>query len=219
MAETTLTPQVSTSSRDAQGAFRVFLTRLRTYRPGFFSLILLILLYLVAFAGPLFMRYSPNELDLTNMLASPSLHHLLGTDDNGRDVFARLVYGGRISLVVGLFAVLIADSVGVLLGAVSGYFGKITDQVVMRITDAMLAIPSFLLLAGGPLALHSEPDQDRAGYRSDELDDRRPPGTRRVLAPQGLGFRTGRAIHRRVRLAHHVPSSAAAGGIAGDRVQ
>ena len=146
MAETTLTPQVSTSSRDAQGAFRVFLTRLKTYRPGFFSLILLILLYLVAFAGPLVMRYSPNELDLTNMLAGPSIHHLLGTDENGRDVFARLVYGGRISLVVGLFAVLIADSVGVILGAVSGYFGKITDQVLMRITDAMLAIPSFLLL-------------------------------------------------------------------------
>ncbi|MGA7672857.1 MAG: ABC transporter permease [Nitrolancea sp.] len=146
MAETTLTPRVSASTRDAQGAFRVFLNRLRGYRPGFISLVLLILLYLVAFAGPLVMRYSPNELDLTNMLAGPSIHHLLGTDENGRDVFARLVYGGRISLVVGLFAVLIADSVGVILGAVSGYFGRITDQVVMRITDAMLAIPSFLLL-------------------------------------------------------------------------
>jgi peptide/nickel transport system permease protein len=146
MAETTLTSHVPTSSRDTQGAFRNFLRRLRSYRPGFYSLIILILLYLIAFVGPLFMRYSPNELDLTNMLAGPSIHHLLGTDENGRDVFARLVYGGRVSLVVGLFAVLIADSVGVLFGALSGYFGSMTDLVVMRFTDAMLAIPGFLLL-------------------------------------------------------------------------
>lgn len=146
MAETTLGSQTVRSTRDSQSAFRVFLGRLIRYRPGFYSLLILILLYLVAFAGPLFLPYSPNELDLTNMLAGPSIHHFLGTDENGRDVFARLVYGGRISLVVGLFAVLIADSIGVLLGALSGYFGRATDLVVMRFTDALLAIPNFLLL-------------------------------------------------------------------------
>src|SRR6185503_13359044 len=99
---------------------RVFANRLVKYRPGFYSLVILVILYFLAFAGPLIFRYSPNELDLTNMLAKPSIHHFLGTDENGRDVFARLLYGGRVSLIVGLFAVLIADSVGVVLGAISG---------------------------------------------------------------------------------------------------
>lgn len=146
MAETTLATTARNSIRDAHNPYRVFAQRLVKYRPGFYSMIVLIILYVLAFLGPLVFRYSPNELDLTNMLAKPSLHHLLGTDDNGRDVFARLLYGGRVSLVVGLIAVLIADSVGVVLGAVSGYFGKMTDLVVMRFTDALLAIPGFLLL-------------------------------------------------------------------------
>ena len=106
MAETTLASPTTRSVRDTHGSFRIFLNRLFMYRPGFYSLVILIILYLFAFIGPFFMRWSPNELDLTNMLAGPSIHHLLGTDENGRDVFARLVYGGRISLVVGLFAVL-----------------------------------------------------------------------------------------------------------------
>ncbi|HEX7102167.1 MAG TPA: ABC transporter permease [Nitrolancea sp.] len=146
MAETTLASKARTSKRDAQGPFHVFANRLVRYRPGFYSLIILVILYVLAFIGPFFLRYSPNELDLTNMLSGPSIHHLLGTDENGRDVFARLLYGGRVSLIVGLIAVVISDTVGVLLGAVSGYFGKMTDLLVMRFTDALLAIPGFLLL-------------------------------------------------------------------------
>jgi peptide/nickel transport system permease protein len=146
MAETTLASKARTSKRDAQSPFHVFANRLVRYRPGFYSLIILVILYILAFIGPFFLRYSPNELDLTNMLSGPSIHHLLGTDENGRDVFARLLYGGRVSLIVGLIAVLISDTVGVLLGAVSGYFGKVTDLLVMRFTDALLAIPGFLLL-------------------------------------------------------------------------
>jgi peptide/nickel transport system permease protein len=116
------------------------------YRPALISIILLAVLYLVAFAGPLVLPHSPNELDLTNMLAGPSRQHPLGTDENGRDVLARLVDGGRISLTVGLVAVLVADTVGVALGAVAGYFGRFSDSIIMRLTDAMLAIPGFLLL-------------------------------------------------------------------------
>jgi peptide/nickel transport system permease protein len=125
---------------------RYFLRRLLRYRPGFASLIVLILLYLLAFAGPLIYRTSPNEIDLLNLLGHPSAQHLLGTDDNGRDILARLLYGGRVSLIVGLIAVVIADTVGVLFGAFAGYFGKGIDSVLMRITDALLAIPSFFLL-------------------------------------------------------------------------
>lgn len=125
--------------------FRVF-RRLIRYRPALVSLIILIVLYLIAFVGPLFLPYSPNELDLTNMLSGPTSQHLLGTDDTGRDVLARLVDGGRISLTVGLVAMLVADTVGVALGAVAGYFGRFADSLVMRFTDALLAIPGFLLL-------------------------------------------------------------------------
>jgi peptide/nickel transport system permease protein len=146
MAETTLATKARSTKRDTQSPFHVFANRLVKYRPGFYSLIILVILYILAFIGPFFLRYSPNELDLTNMLSGPSVHHLLGTDENGRDVFARLLYGGRVSLIVGLIAVLISDTVGVLLGAVSGYFGKATDAIVMRLTDALLAIPGFLLL-------------------------------------------------------------------------
>ena len=129
-----------------RGSGRYFLRRLLHYRPGFFSVIVIILLYLLAFAGPLIYRTSPNEIDLLNLLGHPSAQHLLGTDDNGRDILARLLYGGRVSLIVGLIAVVIADTVGVLFGAFAGYFGKLTDTILMRITDALLAIPSFFLL-------------------------------------------------------------------------
>lgn len=145
MAEAAFTTPL-TRSRDQRGALHNFVVRFVRYRLGFYSLILLILLYLFAFIGPHIFRTSPNALDLTNMLAGPSGAHPLGTDDNGRDILARLMTGGQVSLIVGLIAVVIADTVGVLLGALSGYFGKASDQVIMRFTDAMLAIPTFLLL-------------------------------------------------------------------------
>ncbi len=117
-----------------------------TIAPASSPFIVLILLYLLAFVGPLIYRTSPNEIDLLNLLGRPSADHLLGTDENGRDILARLLYGGHVSLIVGLIAVVIADTVGVLFGAFAGYFGKVTDAVLMRITDALLAIPSFFLL-------------------------------------------------------------------------
>ena len=141
----TLAAEISLA-RDQRGPARQFLGRLVRYRPGIVSLGVLILLYLLAFVGPHLLRYSPDALDLTNMLSGPSRQHLLGTDDNGRDVLARLLYGGQISLTVGIFAVVIADTVGVLLGALAGYFGKVSDTLIMRLTDALLAIPNFLLL-------------------------------------------------------------------------
>ena len=90
-----------------------------------------VLLYLLAFVGPHIYRVSPNEIDLLNILGPPNRDHLLGTDDNGRDILARLLNGGQVSLIVGLVAVLIADTVGVLTGAFSGYFGKALDSVLM----------------------------------------------------------------------------------------
>lgn len=146
MAEVTLKRQAHLVTIEQRSPLRNFVGRLVSYRPGLYSLILLIALYLFAFVGPHILGISPNALDLTNMLAGPSSQHLLGTDANGRDTLSRLMSGGQVSLIVGLIAILIANSVGILLGALSGYFGHGADLVIMRFTDAMLAIPTFLLL-------------------------------------------------------------------------
>ncbi|MCA1725989.1 MAG: ABC transporter permease subunit [Thermomicrobia bacterium] len=144
----TMTPLSGTAATVGthRSSGRYFLRRMVQYRPGFISFLVIILLYLAAFVGPLLYRRSPNEIDLLNLLGHPSAQHLLGTDDNGRDILARLLDGGHVSLIVGLIAVVIADTVGVLFGAFAGYFGKFTDAILMRITDALLAIPSFFLL-------------------------------------------------------------------------
>ncbi len=91
-------------------------------------------------------KYSPDEFNLLDYLSGPSLRHWLGTDDSGRDVLARMIYGARISLSVGFVAVGIAVIVGILLGAVAGYFGGWIDAVVSRLIEIMLTIPTFFLI-------------------------------------------------------------------------
>ncbi len=101
---------------------------------------------LAAIAAPLLARHDPIAIDLANQLARPSASHWLGTDVQGRDVLARLLFGARISLAVGLGAQAIALLVGGALGLVSGFYGRWVDEVVMRIADVTLAFPTLLLL-------------------------------------------------------------------------
>lgn len=96
--------------------------------------------------APFIAPYDPNLEHLQNILEPPSGAFYLGTDRLGRDVFSRLLYGGRISLWVGFMAVGISISAGTLLGLVSGYFGGYTDEAIMRFTDIMLCFPSFFLI-------------------------------------------------------------------------
>ena len=110
------------------------------------GLILLLLLVLSAVLAHRIAPYDPNAVDLYSILQGPSAQHWLGTDENGRDVFSRLLYAGRISLSVGASAALVAVVVGSLLGSLSGYFGGWVDTVIMRFTDMMLSIPTFFLL-------------------------------------------------------------------------
>ena len=96
---------------------------------------------------PPLLGLEPNLTDrAAGFWAPPSAEHWLGTDDVGRDVFARLLYGGRVSLWVGFVAVGISISIGALLGLVSGYFGGLVDEIVMRFVDIMLCFPSFFLI-------------------------------------------------------------------------
>ena len=111
------------------------------------GIIILALLIFVAIAAPLLAPHDPNALDLRGDLQPPGTPgHILGTDELGRDTLSRLIYGSRISLSVGLIVVGIACSIGVTLGAISGYYGGIVDQIIMRLVDLLFAFP-FLLLA------------------------------------------------------------------------
>jgi peptide/nickel transport system permease protein len=103
-----------------------------------------VIMMAAALAGPL-SPYGPNEQDITQRLQSPGLTHLLGTDEVGRDILSRLIFGARISLLVGVIAVGVSCPVGVLVGLVAGYAGRRTDDVLMRITDIQLAVPTILL--------------------------------------------------------------------------
>ncbi len=99
--------------------------------------------------------YAPDRIILGETLLAPTARHWLGTDQNGRDEFARLLYGARISLMIGVVSMLVSVGVGTIVGAVAGYFGGVLDALPMRLTDAMLAIPLFFLLLTALAALGS----------------------------------------------------------------
>lgn len=110
-----------------------------------FSAILILLFILAAVFAPLLTPYSFNEMDILNRLSPPSKAHLLGTDEGGRDVLTRMLYGSRISLLVGIVPTVISMLLGAALGIIAGYIGGRIDAVIMRIADIMLAFPSMLL--------------------------------------------------------------------------
>ena len=110
-----------------------------------FSAILIAVILLVAAFAPLAAPYDPYEQDLVNRLGAPDSAHWLGTDDLGRDMLSRMIYGARISMAIGLLPTLISMIIGTVLGLVAGYYGGKTDFLIMRLADVMLAFPSLLL--------------------------------------------------------------------------
>lgn len=113
---------------------------------AWFGMIVILLMVLAAIAAPLIARHDPLSIDLTNQLQGPSGEHWMGTDIQGRDIWARLIYGARISLTVGLVSQGIALALGLVLGLIAGYYGKWIDELVMRLADVTLAFPTLLLL-------------------------------------------------------------------------
>jgi ABC-type dipeptide/oligopeptide/nickel transport system permease subunit len=113
---------------------------------AWFGVAVILLIIIAAIAAPLIARHDPSSIDLTNQLQGPSAQHWMGTDIQGRDVWARLVYGARISLAVGLLSQGIALALGLVLGLIAGYYGRWVDEVVMRLADVTLAFPTLLLL-------------------------------------------------------------------------
>jgi len=108
--------------------------------------IIVSVLFFVAVFAPLLSPYNPDDIDRMHILVSPDIHHPLGTDDLGRDVLSRMIWGARISLAVGFVAVGIATVIGIFFGALAGYYGGWTERIIMRFIDIMLTIPTFFLI-------------------------------------------------------------------------
>ncbi len=109
------------------------------------GLIMLTILVFCAVFAPVIAPYDPIKQDLRNRLDPPSWEHIMGTDELGRDIFSRILYGARISLTVGLIAVSLSCVAGCLLGVIAGYYGGVLDNIIMRCADVLMAIPSILL--------------------------------------------------------------------------
>jgi peptide/nickel transport system permease protein len=122
------------------------LRRFRRHRLATFGAVVLLFLVVAVVVGPFVYRVPIDEIDFKAKLKGPSWAHPLGTDDLGQDLLARMLYGGRISLAVGLSAMLIGVTIGVSVGALAGHFGGATDQGLMRLTDLFLSLPRLPLL-------------------------------------------------------------------------
>jgi peptide/nickel transport system permease protein len=126
--------------------FQAFLRRLRANRLAMVGAVVVAILIVVALFAPIITPHDPYAIDVEAILLPPSFSHLFGTDELGRDVFSRMVYGARVSLQVGFVAAGLATLVGVFLGALAGYYGGKVEALIMRFTDMMLCFPTFFLI-------------------------------------------------------------------------
>ncbi|HEV2439295.1 MAG TPA: ABC transporter permease [bacterium] len=195
-------------SQVARAAWR----RFRANAAAVASAAFLLLMYAVAAGGPLITPYPPNAVDIVNTNARPSAAHWFGTDENGRDVLARVIAGARTTMTVGLIAMVIAIVIGACVGSLGGYLGGWVDGALMRFTDGMMAIPYFFLVLIVVAVFGSSFRNILAAIgvtswmvvarivRGDVLRYR---GLDFVLAAQALGARSARILLR-----HIVPQAA-----------
>lgn len=139
---------VASPIRPRRRGFLGVITRLLRNRKGAFGAVVLLLLIFMAVFARQVSPYDPYKLDVRNKLEGPSIVHLFGTDELGRDILSRVIYGSGISLEIGLFAVSLAALVGVTTGLIAGYMGGAVDSVIMRIWDTILAFPGIFLAIG-----------------------------------------------------------------------
>lgn len=140
-----------------RGQWRDILGRLFRNKLGTLGVIIVVvLLILIVFAG-VFTKYDYSAQDFGSRFLLPSLEHPMGTDNFGRDLWSRLLYGGRISLLVAVVAVIIATGLGIVFGSIAGYFGGKTDLIITRLMDILMAIPALLLAIAISSALGSGP--------------------------------------------------------------
>jgi len=128
-----------------RGQWKEVWRRLKKNKLAMVGLVVLVLIILTALFADFVAPYGYREQNLSKITLKPNAEHLLGTDDLGRDILSRIIYGTRISLLVGIVAVTFSIIVGGILGAAAGFYGGVLDNIIMRIMDIMLAIPSILL--------------------------------------------------------------------------
>lgn len=148
---------VTVSGRSVWG---MVLLRFRKNKLAMFGLAILVVMMAAILLAPLYVNYKDViSQKIVNKFKAPSSEHWFGTDQFGRDLFARIVYGGRISLFMGLAVVLTSFCAGCILGGIAGYFGGVADQVIMRVVDMFMAIPAILLSMAVVAALGSGVDK------------------------------------------------------------
>lgn len=137
---------LATNTAVVRSPFQQAVHRFRRNHIAKIGLVMIVILILIVIIGPFLMQYDPDAVDLMNVKAKPSAEHLLGCDEIGRDLLTRLLYGGRISMAVGLTSALLSIMLGSFIGALAGYYGGIVDGLLMRFTDLVLTIPTLPLL-------------------------------------------------------------------------
>ena len=126
----------------------MFWQRMLSHKVGMIGLVLIVAIILVALLAPWIATHDPLKVDVANREAQPSAEYFFGTDDFGRDIFSRVIYGTQISLYISCLSVLLATFFGVIIGGISGYYTGLTDNVIMRLMDAVMAFPAILLAIG-----------------------------------------------------------------------
>jgi len=134
------------AARPPRTPMQIAMGRLRKSPLAIGGIMVLTIIVAAALFAPVLTDYGQNEIDLFSINARPSSDHLLGTDGLGRDVLTRLLYGGRLSLLIGVSAAILTTILGIIVGAISGYYGGWIDSTLMRFVDLMLAFPSLFVL-------------------------------------------------------------------------
>jgi peptide/nickel transport system permease protein len=147
LADASLPGQPTLGAPDAPRLISQRERALRTFtsnRTAVLGVVMILVIVLIAVAAPLIAPHDPLDQSVRNRLAPPSAEYLLGTDDKGRDILSRVIYGARIALLVGVFSVLLGGALGTAIGVVAGYFGGKIESALMRLTDVMLAFPDLI---------------------------------------------------------------------------
>ncbi len=141
----TLNETLQSQIGEQDGAREKLLRLCRQNKLAVVSAVVILLILLMAVFAPLIAPYGEAEQDALNRLQPPSAEHWFGTDELGRDVFSRVLYGSRLSLAIGILPSIVSLAIGIVAGLLAGYFGGWLDYIIMRIADVMLSIPSLLL--------------------------------------------------------------------------
>lgn len=131
--------------KKGKSTFALAMRRLSRDWAARLGLFIIVVLVLLAIFAPYIAKYPYDQVDIVNAYQTPSLEHFFGTDDLGRDIFSRMLYGGRYSLSIGICSVAISAVCGIILGAIAGFFGGVADDIIMRLLDILHAFPNILL--------------------------------------------------------------------------